>query len=297
MNISEYRDLVQKTLEEYFEDYKKTALYDKTIWDAMSYTCLLAGKKLRAVFCLETCRMFSGSYNEALATACAIEMLHAQSLIHDDLPCMDNDDLRRGKPSNHKVFGEAMAVLAGDALISLGAQIIIDKTPKTLNSTALMEVLRLYLKSAGAFGIVAGQCADMEAEKKLGKINEEHLKYIHTYKTAALFECSIVSGALLAGVSCDMVELMRDFALNFGLAFQAYDDILDVISTTDELGKTAGKDEKSQKATYVSLFGLEIAKEKFNELILNCHDILKKAGIESEVFKGILDKMHERVNK
>ena len=297
MNISEYRDLVQKTLEEYFEDYKKTALYDKTIWDAMSYTCLLAGKKLRAVFCLETCRMFSGSFNEALAAACAIEMLHAQSLIHDDLPCMDNDDLRRGKPSNHKVFGEAMAVLAGDALISLGAQIIIDKTPKTLNSTALMEVLRLYLKSAGAFGIVAGQCADMEAEKKLGKINEEHLKYIHTYKTAALFECSIVSGALLAGVSCDMVELMRDFALNFGLAFQAYDDILDVISTTDELGKTAGKDEKSQKATYVSLFGLEIAKEKFNELILNCHDILKKAGIESEVFKGILDKMHERVNK
>ena len=282
MNISEYRDLVQKTLEEYFEDYKKTALYDKTIWDAMSYTCLLAGKKLRAVFCLETCRMFSGSF---------------KSLIHDDLPCMDNDDLRRGKPSNHKVFGEAMAVLAGDALISLGAQIIIDKTPKTLNSTALMEVLRLYLKSAGAFGIVAGQCADMEAEKKLGKINEEHLKYIHTYKTAALFECSIVSGALLAGVSCDMVELMSDFALNFGLTFQAYDDILDVISTTDELGKTAGKDEKSQKATYVSLFGLEIAKEKFNELILNCHDILKKAGIESEVFKGILDKMHERVNK
>ena len=165
MNISEYRDLVQKTLEEYFEDYKKTALYDKTIWDAMSYTCLLAGKKLRAVFCLETCRMFSGSFNEALATACAIEMLHAQSLIHDDLPCMDNDDLRRGKPSNHNVFGEAIAVLAGDALISFGDQTILDKTPAYVGNEALLKVLRQYLKSAGAFRIVVGQCVDMETEK------------------------------------------------------------------------------------------------------------------------------------
>ncbi len=297
MNINEYKDIVQKTLEEYFENYKKNALYDKTIWDAMSYTCLLAGKKLRAVFCLETSRALCGAWEQALATSCAIEMLHAQSLIHDDLPCMDNDDLRRGKPSNHKVFGEAMAVLAGDALISLGAQIIIDKTPKTVNTATLMEVLRLYLKSAGAFGIVAGQCADMEAEKKLGKIDEKHLNYIHTYKTAALFECAIVSGALLSGATCDRVELMRDFAQSFGLAFQIYDDILDVISTTDELGKTAGKDEKEGKATYVTLFGLEKSKEKFNELILNCHDILKKTGIESEVFNGILDKMHERVNR
>ena len=297
MNINEYKDIVQKTLEEYFENYKKNALYDKTIWDAMSYTCLLAGKKLRAVFCLETSRALCGAWEQALATSCAIEMLHAQSLIHDDLPCMDNDDLRRGKPSNHKVFGEAMAVLAGDALISLGAQIIIDKTPKTVNTATLMEVLRLYLKSAGAFGIVAGQCADMEAEKKLGKIDEKHLNYIHTYKTAALFECAIVSGALLSGATCDRVELMRDFAQSFGLAFQIYDDILDVISTTDELGKTAGKDEKEGKATYVTLFGLEKSKEKFNELILNCHDILKKTGIESKVFNGILDKMHERVNR
>ena len=295
MNIDDYKKLVNSTLETYFSQEIQKAKYDKTMWQAMQYTTLLGGKRLRAIFCLEACRIFSNSYEQALASACAIEMLHAQSLIHDDLPCMDNDDLRRGKPSNHKVFGEAMAVLAGDALISLGAQTIIERTPAYVDTKILIEVVNLYLKSAGAFGIVAGQCADIEAEKNIQTVDFEHLKYIHTYKTAALFECSILAGAMLGGASKYELDLMQEFSRNFGLAFQAYDDILDVISTTDELGKTAGKDEKENKATFVTLFGLDYAKEKFSELIFNCHDILKKAGVESQIFLQILDQMCERV--
>lgn len=294
MIFDEYKKLVNHTLEEYFEDFKKNAQYEKTLFESMSYTTLLGGKRLRGVFCLEMCRIFSGFYECALPSACAYEMLHAQSLIHDDLPCMDNDDLRRGKPSNHKVFGEAMAVLSGDALISLGAQIIIEKTPREIKRETVLNVVNCYLKAAGAFGIVAGQCADIEAEKNEKAISAQHLKYIHTYKTSALFEAAMLSGAYLGGANADKLNAVRDFALNFGLLFQIYDDILDVISTTKELGKTAGKDAKENKATYVTLFSLEGAKEKFNELNLKCHDILNKE-FSSEIFTEILDKMCERV--
>lgn len=295
MNIEDYKKLVHSTLESYFSLQIEKAKYDKTIWEAMGYTTLLGGKRLRAIFCLESCMAFCGSFEQALATACAIEMLHAQSLIHDDLPCMDNDDLRRGKPSNHKVFGEAMAVLAGDALISFGAQTIIEKTPAYIDTKVLLDVVNLYLKSAGSFGIVAGQCADIEAEKNIKTVDYEHLKYIHSYKTAALFECALLSGSMLGGANKFELDLMKEFSYNFGLAFQIYDDILDVICTTGELGKTAGKDEKENKATFVTIFGLDCAKEKFNELISNCHDILKKAGVNSQIFLQILNQMCERV--
>ncbi len=296
MNIDEYKQIVQNELEKYFDEQKKNSKYSSTIWEAMSYTTLLPGKKLRAIFCLETAKLLCGDYNLALPCACAIEMLHAQSLIHDDLPCMDNDDLRRGKPSNHKVYGEAMAVLAGDALISFGAQTIIEKTPKSVGIEKVLEVVKLYMHSAGALGIVAGQCADMEAEKNVKNVDYENLKYIHTYKTAKLFEFSILSGAILAGADIKTLDKLKEFANTFGLAFQAYDDILDVICTTEEMGKTVGKDEKEAKATYVSLFGLNDAKSKFNELIAKSHDILKEIGLKSQIYNDILDKMFERVN-
>lgn len=296
MNINEYKDFINNSLEKYFGERVQNSKYDKTLWKSMSYTTLLGGKRLRAIFCLETCRAICNSYKNAAACACALEMLHAQSLIHDDLPCMDNDDLRRGKPSNHKVFGEAMAVLSGDALISLGAQVIIEETPSSVEKSVILDVVNLYLKAAGAFGIVAGQCADIEAQNGKDKTDDELLKYIHSYKTAALFRCAILSGAMLAGASLDKIKLLDDFSQNFGLAFQIYDDILDVTSTTKELGKTAGKDEKENKATYVTLYGLKSAKEKFNELISDCHDILKRAEINSDVFLQILNDMRERVS-
>lgn len=293
MNIDEYKALVHNTLEKYFDECEKKDKRAKTLFEAMKYTTLLGGKRLRAIFCLETCKMISGDYTPALAAACAVEMLHAQSLIHDDLPCMDNDDLRRGKPSNHKVFGEANAVLAGDALISFGAQTIIEKTPENIEKTAILDAVNIYLRAAGAFGIVAGQVADIEAENSKEKIDLDGLTYIQQYKTAALFEGAFLMGARLAGASENQTRLIKDYAQTFGLAFQIYDDIIDTTATTEELGKTAGKDAKNNKSTYVTLFGIDFAKSKLNELILKSYDILEELGLKSKVFLEITEKMQK----
>ena len=174
MNLAEYKNVIQKTLENYFEEYKKDSSYSSVIWESMSYTTLLDGKRLRAIMCLEIAKSFGVEIEKAMPLACALEIMHAYSLIHDDLPCMDNDDLRRGKPTNHKVFGEAIAVLAGDALISFGAQLIIDKLQAP--AEVKLEIVNDYLKTAGAMGIVAGQVADIEAEKK--QIDIENLNYL-----------------------------------------------------------------------------------------------------------------------
>ncbi len=285
--LSEYIKIIEKELENCFEDSR--FFIHQEIKEAMAYTTLLPSKKLRAIFALETCKIFSGSYENALGLACGIEMLHSQSLIHDDLPAMDNDDLRRGKPSNHKVFGEATAILAGDALISYGAQTILEKTPENVSKETLCKVLNEYLTAAGAFGIVGGQIADMSAENK--KITKEELDFIHKYKTSALFELAIAGGAMLGGANSQEISDITKFAKAFGLAFQIRDDILDVISNEEELGKTVGKDAKANKATYVTFWGLERAKEKLANLLKECYDIMDFMGIKSEVYKDILRKM------
>ena len=238
MNLIEYKKIIQENLEKYFEEYKKDSLYSSKIWDSMSYTTLLDGKRLRAIMCLETAKSFGIEMQKAMPLAAAMEIMHAYSLIHDDLPCMDNDDLRRGKPTNHKVFGEAIAVLAGDALISFGAQLIIDKLDAP--SDVKLSIVNDYLKTAGALGIVAGQVADIEAENK--KIEIDNLKYIHKFKTGALFKCSMVISAKLAQVKEETLRAIEKYADNFGILFQVYDDIIDCTLSTDELGKTAGKD-------------------------------------------------------
>lgn len=291
MNLSEYKILIQQTLEEYFEEYKKDSSYSSIIWDSMSYTTLLDGKRIRAIMCLETAKSFGLDIKEAMPLACSMEIMHAYSLIHDDLPCMDNDDLRRGKPTNHKVFGEAIATLAGDALISFGAQLIIDK----LNAPAeiKLNIVNDYLKTAGALGIVAGQVADIEAENK--QIDIENLKYIHKYKTGALFKCSMEIGAKLAQVKNETLELIQQYASNFGILFQVYDDIIDCTLTTEEIGKTAGKDSKDNKLTYVSAYGLDEAKNIFYSLKQKNHDILTKLGIKLNVFDEIYDILEKRI--
>ena len=199
MKFSEYKNLIQESLKKYFDEYSKNSSYSSEIWESMAYTTLLDGKRLRAIMCLEVARLFGASIKDAVPLACSLEIMHAYSLIHDDLPSMDNDDIRRGKPSNHKVFGEAIATLAGDALISFGAQLIIDKMPKYIKPETTLDIVRDYLICAGAKGIVAGQCADIKAENK--KIDIENLKYIHKYKTAALFKCAILIGAKFANVN------------------------------------------------------------------------------------------------
>lgn len=286
--INTYKNVLEKELENYFKKHQGL------IWEAMSYTTLLESKKIRAILCLEACNMICGDYKVALPTACAIEMLQSQSLIHDDLPCMDNDDLRRGKPSNHKVYGEAIAVLAGDALISYGAQIILEDT-KCDNAQTIIKVATEYLKTAGAPGIVGGQTLDILSEGK--KVDFEELVSIHKYKTGVFFEFALRSGALLADASQSQLEAIQRFGENFGLAFQICDDILDEISTVDEMGKTLGKDKNAQKATYVTTFGLDEAKHKLEELILKSCDILAKERINSSVLEEISKSMLIKINK
>ena len=267
--------------------------YPEDIFKSIKYTTTLPGKRLRPVMCLEACRIFGGNMEDAMPTACAIEMLHAQSLIHDDLPCMDNDDFRRGKPSNHKVFGEAIATLAGDALLSYGPQVIIENS-KNIPAERVLKVLSEYMKAAGVYGIIAGQVADIENEKAKVK-DAKTLEYIHTHKTADLFRLALKAGAIIAGADEKALDEMNDFANKFGLAFQIYDDILDEISTFEELGKTVGKDKASDKLTYVSLYGLEEAEKKLNSLFVEIYDIIDKYN--SEVFRSIVDNMKSKITK
>ena len=285
------KDLI-KLIDENLEKFLPI-IYPETIFEAMKYSLMLPGKRLRPVICLETVRMLGGNINNALPIACAIEMLHVQSLIHDDLPCMDNDDFRRGKPSNHKVFGEANAVLAGDALLTYAPQLIIEKSTE-LSSDIVLKLVHEYVKFAGAYSLIAGQVVDIESENdKLSKSLYETLDFIHMNKTASLFRLAIRSGAIIAGVSTSVINKLDLFAQKFGLAFQIYDDIMDEISTFEELGKTIGKDKKSGKLTYVSLYGLEYAKEKLNLLIQDCYDIVRE--YDSKILEQILDKLRDRI--
>lgn len=280
-----------KLVDEHLDKYL-TITYPEDIFKAMKYTLMLPGKRLRPVMCLETTRMLGGKIENALPMACAIEMLHVQSLIHDDLPCMDNDDFRRGQPSNHKVFGEANAVLAGDALLTYAPQIIIEKSKGKLSDETILKLVHEYTKFAGAYALIAGQVVDIQSENgKLEKSPEETLEFIHLNKTAALFRLPIKTGAIIAGI--ENIDELDNFAKKFGLAFQIYDDIMDEISTFEELGKTIGKDKNSGKLTYASLYGLESAKDKFKLLINDCYDIVDK--YKSDIFRDILNKLRDRI--
>ena len=247
--FEDYKKIIEQKLDEYIP-----VKYPEEIWESMRYSVLAGGKRLRPVLCLETCKVLSGDYTQAIPTACAIEMLHSQSLIHDDLPCMDNDDYRRGKPTNHKVFGESTAVLAGDALLSFAPQIIIQKTPKTVPEQSILRVLEEFLVSAGAEKLIAGQVVDIASEGK--QIDKQTLNFIHDNKTAALFKLSLRTGAILGGADENTLKALTDYAEKLGLAFQIMDDILDVTSTLEELGKTPGKDEKEGKVTYISFYAV-----------------------------------------
>lgn len=285
MKMNDYIELVNKKLEEFMP-----ISYPEDIFKAMKYTVTLPGKRLRPVMCLESCRVFGGNYEDAIPAACAIEMLHAQTLIHDDLPCMDNDDFRRGKPTNHKVFGEANAVLAGDALLTFAPQTILKYS--NLAPETLVKVFAEYFQAGGAYGVIAGQVVDVESEK--GNVTGDKastLEYIHTHKTADLFKLALRTGAIIAGASEEQINAITEFGQKLGVAFQIADDILDETSTFEEMGKTLGKDKAAGKLTYVSLYGLEKSKQDLNLLIDDCKNILINKNIYSEIFEQILDKI------
>ncbi len=290
LTMNEFIEIVNKKLDEYL-----IIQYPEDLFKSMRYTVLLPGKRLRPVMCLETCQMLEGDFQDAIPTACAIEMLHAQTLIHDDLPCMDNDDFRRGQPTNHKKFGESTAVLAGDALLTFAPQIIL-KFSQNLTPETQLKILNEYVQYAGAYGVIAGQVVDIESEGgKIQSNKEETLKYIHIHKTSDLFKLSIRTGAIIAGADTEKLSILTNFAEKLGLAFQIADDILDETATFETLGKTPGKDKNAGKLTYVSLHGIDNAKCKLTCLFNECYDILKQYEIESQVFTDIIEGIKQRV--
>jgi geranylgeranyl diphosphate synthase type II len=233
-----------------------------SIHTAMRYSVFAGGKRIRPILCLETARIFSSDTTPALHPACALEFIHTYSLIHDDLPALDNDDLRRGKPTCHKKFGEALAILAGDGLLTLAFETI-GATP--VPSDRRVGILAEIAGAAGTLnGMVGGQVADIEAERKA--VDPQMLEYIHRSKTAALIRAAVTSGALCAGASSDEVARLRRFGETIGWAFQVTDDILDVEESSAALGKTAGKDFAQQKATYPAVYGLERSHQIANDL-------------------------------
>src|SRR6201997_1339989 len=240
-----------------------------SIHKAMRHSVFAGGKRLRPVLCMEAGRMIAGSLPKKIEElGAALEMLHTYSLIHDDLPALDNDDLRRGRPTCHKVFGEALAILAGDALQTQAYEVL---ARAQCPAEARVRIIEEIARGTGTVnGMIGGQVVDLEAERT--KPDAETLEYIHRSKTAALITASVVSGGIYAHATANQVENLRRFGQSIGLAFQVVDDILDVTQTSEQLGKTAGKDTAAQKVTYPALFGVEESERKAESLVSAAFD-------------------------
>ena len=278
--LKQQKDVVEEAL-----DKSIAIARPEKIYEAMRYSLLAGGKRLRPILCLATCDLMGGTEAMAMPTACALEMIHTMSLIHDDLPAMDNDDFRRGKPTNHKVYGDDIAILAGDGLLAYAFEFVATQT-KNVAPENIIRVVAALGRTVGAAGLVGGQVLDLESEGK-PDITAETLSFIHTHKTGALLETSVVSGAMLADADEEDIKRLSNYAQNIGLAFQIIDDILDITATDEQLGKTAGKDLQAQKATYPSLWGLEKSRLKAQELVDSAIAQLSIYGVKAEPLRAI----------
>jgi len=267
--------------------------YPVSIHRAMRHSVFAGGKRLRPVLCFESGRLLSGSLPGGIEElGAALEMLHTYSLIHDDLPALDNDDLRRGRPTCHKVFGEAIAILAGDALQTQAYQVL---ARLRCAAEARVRIIEEIARGTGTVeGMIGGQVVDLESEH--AKPDLAMLEYIHRSKTAALITASVVSGGLYAGATDDGVEKLRTFGECVGLAFQIVDDVLDVTQTSEQLGKTAGKDSSAEKATYPALFGIDESLKKAEELVNSAFAALQSFGSRAETLKALARHLVARKN-
>ncbi len=276
-------------------DASVKVIYPETIYEAMRYSLMAGGKRLRPILCLATCELIGGTEVMAMPTACALEMIHTMSLIHDDLPAMDDDDYRRGKLTNHKVFGEDVAILAGDALLTYAFEHMVRAT-KGVPAERLLEVIAAVGKAAGADGLVGGQVVDLASEGN-PDVTLETLNFIHSYKTGALLTVSVTSGAMLAGADATQVSVLEKYAERIGLAFQIVDDVLDITATSEELGKSAGKDLKAQKATYPSFWGIEESRRQARQLIEAAKsEVFNCFGQEAQPLLAVADFIVDRTN-
>lgn len=292
-NLDKYlRDLKQEV--ETALDASIAVTYPEKIYESMRYSLMAGGKRLRPILCLAASELLGGDRGATMPTACAMEMVHTMSLIHDDLPAMDNDDFRRGKLTNHKVYGDDIAILAGDALLAYAFEFIATET-KGVPAERILKAIAHLGHAVAATGLVGGQVVDLECEGKQD-VTADTLTFIHIHKTAALLESCVICGALLAGANDTDIMRLSTYANNIGLAFQIIDDILDITSTSEQLGKTAGKDIAAQKVTYPSLWGIEASQQKAEELVKNAKAQLISYGDNALPLMAIADYITMRKN-
>ncbi len=289
--LKEYGYIINNILEEYLAAKEEN---NRLVYEAMQYSVFAGGKRLRPVLLLATYKLFKKDITNALPFAAAIEMIHTYSLIHDDLPAMDNDDYRRGKLTNHKVFGEGMAVLAGDGLLNTAYELLLGEIVKATNPLVVAKAAKVIGNAAGVKGMIGGQVADIVSEDQ--EISAKDLDYIHAHKTGALIEASMVSGAILAGAESQDIKKIKQIGKNLGLAFQIKDDVLDVIGDQKEMGKQIGSDEANEKSTYPKLYGLDTCQKRIQELTEDSNKLLDEFLPQSEFLKKLNNYLMDREN-
>lgn len=289
-SYEEYKNFAEEHLTDYIPEIDHKSI---TLYDSMKYSITAGGKRLRPVLLLASCEFSGGTMVDALPYACALEYIHTYSLIHDDLPAMDNDDFRRGNPTNHKVYGDAIAILAGDGLLNSAYETMnMDMLMYFDNPAALKKrICASYeiSKGSGVRGMVAGQVADIEAQGH--SCSKEMLDYIHLNKTAALIVSAIRAGAYIGGADSDKLEALTVYGENLGLLFQITDDILDVTGDAQEMGKATGADAKNNKSTYISVYNLEKTKQRASNLADNAKKALASYGNDAQFYIDIVDKV------
>ncbi|GAA0105556.1 polyprenyl synthetase family protein [Paraclostridium sordellii] len=280
---------IEQLLNEYMP---KEEGYQKKVFESMNYSLKAGGKRLRPILTLEACKIVGGEEEDAIAFAVAIEMIHTYSLIHDDLPALDNDDLRRGRKTNHKVYGEAMAILAGDGLLNYAYEIMLKESIGKNDPEKYLKAINEIAKSAGIYGMIGGQVVDIESEGK--KIDMDKLDFIHMNKTAAIIIGCMRAGAIIGNATDKQLEDITKYAKNIGLSFQIVDDILDIVGDEAKLGKNVGSDIDNEKSTYPSLIGLEKSKEVANQLIKEAKASINKISKDNAFLNGLAEYIVDR---
>jgi len=283
-SLKERASHIENILKEYMP---KEEGYQKTVIEAMNYSLSAGGKRLRPILTLEACKIVGGTEEDAIPFAVAIEMIHTYSLIHDDLPALDNDDLRRGRPTNHKVYGEAMGILAGDALLNYAFEIMLKGSLGKNNPEKYLSAVYEVARHAGIYGMIGGQVVDVESEDK--QIGKEKLDYIHNNKTAAMIIGCMRAGAIVGGADQVELESVTNYAKNIGLSFQIVDDILDIVGDEEKLGKKVNSDIENNKSTYPSLLGLEKSRDIATELISDAKNSIETTFESVDFLKGLAD--------
>lgn len=289
--VEEYKECINSGLRDYV-----SGLVDcnEKLIDSIKYSLMSGGKRIRGILLLAFFELFGGRKEDAIPFACAIEMLHTYSLIHDDLPCMDNDDIRRGKPSNHRVYGEDIALLAGDALLTMAFEVLSNQNlADKFGAEKIIRVCKILSFSAGAQGMVSGQADDLSME--VGNHGTEEIFKMYKKKTGMLIESSAEIGAVLSENDESKLALVKNYGRNVGLAFQLVDDLLDVVGQEEIIGKPVGSDISNKKFTYISVFGIEQTRDKIKKLTQDSLDILNKLGGNNEFLKCLTNQLETRI--